>query len=72
MSTRKQAVMHIDDVKIAHTPHWDMDVMPMDELDRLYRQRRRSTQRTRLAGVVAVAAVVSTTVLATTAFLGWL
>ena len=59
--------VHLDDVKEAHTTHWDMDVMSRDELEALYAERRRARTRRRLLRVAGVAGGV----LAVACAAGW-
>ncbi|MES1945664.1 hypothetical protein PC39_16156 [Salinisphaera sp. PC39] len=39
---RKKTRVHVDEVKERHTTHWDLDVLPEAEVDRLRRQGRRA------------------------------
>lgn len=41
----KKARIHRDEVKERHTTHWDLDVLPDTEIERLRRQGRRTRRR---------------------------
>lgn len=58
----KPKQVELDDIKEAHTTHWDMDVMPRAELERLYAEQARKKRRHRyvkIAGVVGAALAVA-------------
>lgn len=42
---KKKARVHVDEVKERHTTHWDMDVLPDAEIERLRRAGRRARWR---------------------------
>lgn len=51
----KPRQVELDDIKEAHTTHWDMDVMPRAELEALYAEQARKKRRrhyVKVAGVV--------------------
>lgn len=51
----KPKQVELDDIKEAHTTHWDMDVMPRAELEKLYAANVRRKRRRVALKVAAVA-----------------
>lgn len=54
----KPRQVELDDIKEAHTTHWDMDVMPRAELERLYAEQARKKRRRRYVKVAGLLGVV--------------
>jgi len=54
----KPKQVELDDIKEAHTTHWDMDVMPRAELERLYAEQARKKRRRRFVKIAGVAGAV--------------
>ena len=50
----KPKQVELDDIKEAHTTHWDMDVMPRAELEKLYAANARKKRRRRVLKVAGV------------------
>lgn len=56
----KKARIHRDEVKERHTTHWDLDVLPDAEIERLHRQGHRARWRLDWRWLALAAGVVLT------------
>lgn len=54
----KKARIHRDEVKERHTTHWDLDVLPDAEIERLHREGRRARWRLDWRWLVLAAGVL--------------
>lgn len=55
---RKKTRVHLDQVKERHTTHWDLDVLPTEEVERLHRKGRRAHLRHNLQRLLLVLGIV--------------
>lgn len=69
---RKKARVHLDEAKNRQTTHWDVDMLPEAELERLRRAGRRARWRRHLLVAGLAAGVVATAAAVTAAVLRWL
>lgn len=51
---RKPRQVLLDEIKEAHTTHWDMDVMPREQLEAMHARNRRQRRRRKLMMVAGV------------------